>query len=919
MASQKLQNRGSLRFLVCLLGVSLLSLHLVLQVSAEAVTSGSSTWANPSVMAIKQVGQSSTVQSSPVLLDNTDCVSATYRLPTTNSMGMGCFSQTGLGLLESDSGIIIFHGTDEGVPLQTFSTHQVIVPWPNHSGLFILDTVSTGGSYISIYTAPVTVIKDYRNVAQQLTGKQLTASPDRQIKDRFGQRLVINAQSIAFTDDGEWLIAETLMGSFVRVNLIDYTVKPFAPSYSMAGNPAVSKSRLAVARDGDSGAIYNKDNDTFRVYDLANCTPPAANAVAETCPFYDYLPYIKGQIPALQSIRHVRYINERLLSFEAYTSSNNGSVYLLAPEKSIAHQIDYLGLGDSYTSGEGAFDYLDGTDRPENMCHLSIRSYPLLIANDLFSSAGAHSVACSGAVINDVASTSESYKGQVRGALDFKHLREENPVLLNTIYANYTPGFIAQNRFVNKYQPAIITVSVGGDDIGFGKILEQCVGLHISVNRSDNDCFNTYEDRLEILQLINRTSKHWLAMFKQLRSQAPASAIYVIGYPQIALDSGNCALNVHLSKAELEFGTELINHLNEAIMQASKQAEVNFVDISRALNGHRMCETDSSDVAVNGLTAGKDAGIFGINVLGKESYHPNALGQKLIEQAILKQTNNLKQSVSHNETTYQANESILSVKKTGRNLYVRHPATFTNSGTIKKGSMELISAKGALFALKPATSYSVNLDGPDGINIGTINSDNNGDISGQISLPADSVAGSHTLDILGKNQADKDTDITQPIYIPVNTTDADGDGVPNQADSCQFAVNSNVDADYDNIDDACDSVIFSSSSTPGSSVMQSSLRTTTARLGTSSMISAAVMPSTSVQQAIPQHSSTSQKSQQKLKPIAASTNIKPKSSNRIKIKIGWLYWLILAILLWITILLLGQYFERAVDRRLPAA
>src|SRR6185437_3010028 len=110
--------------------------------------------------------------------------------------------------------------------------------------------------------------------------------------------------------------------------------------------------------------------------------------------------------PGLQSVRHVRFLNDGLLSFEAVTSGGGSGSYVLAPTDGITSLTDYIGLGDSYTSGEGAFDYLEGTDTADDMCHLSARSYPLLLTHDLFSAAGGHSVACSGAVISDVGNTS---------------------------------------------------------------------------------------------------------------------------------------------------------------------------------------------------------------------------------------------------------------------------------------------------------------------------------------------------------------------------------------------------------------------------------------------------------------------------------------------------------------------------------
>src|SRR5688572_26905187 len=60
--------------------------------------------------------------------------------------------------------------------------------------------------------------------------------------------------------------------------------------------------------------------------------------------------------------------------------------------------------------------------------------------------------------------------------------------------------------------------------------------------------------------------------------------------------------------------------------------------------GHRLCETKSWDVAINGLTVGDDKTAWlnleqlglhlDIYLTGRESYHPNALGHQLYAKAI---------------------------------------------------------------------------------------------------------------------------------------------------------------------------------------------------------------------------------------------------------------------------------------------
>src|SRR6266404_7242459 len=149
------------------------------------------------------------------------------------------------------------------------------------------------------------------------------------------------------------------------------------------------------------------------------------------------------------------------------------------------HQQDYLALGDSYISGEGAFQYLQGTDTANNQCHLSLISYPLLIGQALNYDAY-HSVACSGATTDDIVNASNTYSGQlVHKAPRQSYSNNE----IDSVLSNFQPGYIDQLDFVKQYQPKVVTVSIGGNDIGFSDRLRSCL--------VSGTCYSTYEDRLE--------------------------------------------------------------------------------------------------------------------------------------------------------------------------------------------------------------------------------------------------------------------------------------------------------------------------------------------------------------------------------------------------------------------------------------
>lgn len=803
---------------VCLVSLSvfLVSAASGTIIRAVPAANSSAAWSRPQATTLKRVGLPDSTQREPNTFSNYDCTAITYHLSDSPAMRTGCFTPTAYGMLDSDSQVVIFNGTDEGVHVLPYSPHELFAPWPDALNLLTVDPAATGGAYINMYEDPVSVMRTVRNALGQVSGKQFTAPPHSPLHALNNQPLIVNPQTLAFSDNGSWLVAETVYGYFVRINLASMEAVPFAGAFNNAVGSSPLNAQVAVSDDGRYVVIGNGSIGSFSVYDLSTCTGNTFSVQTSKCLGHDYWGYLSQQITGLHTIKHLRFVNDNLISFETTSSDPAGpSLYELAPTASIQFPIDYLGLGDSYTSGEGAFNYLPGTDTTDDRCHLSSHSYPLLLSKDIFSLEGGHSVACSGAVINDLSSTADSYKGQVN---DAPSVRKLGPDRLNRIISSYEPGYVPQQMFVKQYTPRVLTVSVGGNDIGFGDLLATCVMPHISRHASDETCYNTYEDREEAVQLVDRTVPRWVNLYRQLKAEDPEGQIYAIGYPEIFDDAGKCGLNVNLSKSELEFADELVAYLNASIQKAAGQAGLTYVDISRALYGHRLCEASGNSIAANGLTAGSDSGILGIGMLGRESYHPNALGQLLIEQAILKQTANLK-SGEATSSPINLEHNLLGAPVSGRQINaVIHDDTITQQ-IVRLENPINVAIDGVSDGLQPDSTYSVRLDGSSMPILGNLRSNDAGDVAGSVSVH--STPGEHVLHITGGGQGDDPIDITEPVYIAAYPNDADGDGLTDTDDSCPFALNSGLDNDKDGIDDVCDGMI-TGSPTPPNTISSSS-------------------------------------------------------------------------------------------------
>jgi hypothetical protein len=259
--------------------------------------------------------------------------------------------------------------------------------------------------------------------------------------------------------------------------------------------------------------------------------------------------------------------------------------------------------------------------------------------------------------------------------------------------------------------------------------------------------------------------------------------LYVLGYPQIALSSGNCGTNVRLNRKELEFAAAIVDYIDRSINLAAQGSGAIYVDVSRALYGHRLCEAKGYDVAMNGLTAGNDFGLAGIGLLGRESYHPNALGQELIEESILRQTHGLSappagtddpdgpgQGSGSDQTS--GGGTLLNAPASGRTVYVLVPDDGMTATSVSHGKRLHIRAAGNRDGLRRDATYTMHLDGPAGTALGTMISDDSGDIEGDVTIPPATTPGGHRIDLTGSNQDGAPVDVTRPLYVtaPGGTT-----------------------------------------------------------------------------------------------------------------------------------------------------
>lgn len=286
----------------------------------------------------------------------------------------------------------------------------------------------------------------------------------------------------------------------------------------------------------------------------------------------------------------------------------------------------HAALGDSYSSGEGATSFYPGTGFPDdhvdagpgNHCHRSRTAW----AFDVGSAHGYDTWldACSGAVINDL-------------------LR----------YNRQNPNEVPQIDNLSATRTKLVTLTVGGNDVGFPDIITSCIYGPAAKGKMDcrDQKFNgRYSNDADVAHALDwlrkgRTSnacqelpgvgsdgkKEYICetapslhdLYLKIAGRvAPNARIIVAGYPQLFGSTftndvpepfcqvgSYAALSFGIQQSDVEWLNEGALCLNNVIASEVRIAQktlaaigskvkLSFASVDGQFSGHRLCDTDTS-------------------------------------------------------------------------------------------------------------------------------------------------------------------------------------------------------------------------------------------------------------------------------------------------------------------------------------
>jgi hypothetical protein len=672
-----------------------------------------------------------------------------------------CAVETDFGFVDP-AGYIQLNGTRVAGKVKQGSSHVTLLPIPDSDSLAHFVYTSSGFKVIF-----------YRNinhlsftVDKQLNGEVSYVLPSNfeYLRDEAGNHLYVRPDTVSLSRNGDWMIVDSQYVATLRVNLADLSVVPFSSpqNYHNGANPQLQS---AVSNDGRYAVLSTKVG-AFEIHDFSTCAEVPSNISGPvTCQRKSLQPAISVQEDGYRRVSQPRFITPDLLRLYAIykpaaVESAIVKKYRLAPAGTAIINSDYLALGDSYASGEGTWGYYPHTDTDQNGCKLSPKSYPYLIGQSLELDEY-NSVACAGAKIDNITT--------------HKQADGEDPVGGGGL----GPGYKSQIEYVDQQNPNVLTIGISGNDIGFSSILIKCI--------QPGTCYDSYEERKELLTTIKQKFTQLESMFQLAKNTAKESTVYAIGYPRLAKNNGNCAVNVPLNRREIRFSNQVINYLNGVIKAAAEKSGVYYVDVSNAFRGHKLCETASERVAVHGATAGRDTPSE-LPIFSGESFHPKKLGHRLFKKKILRKTNYFQAEMPEPINNTQAppitdDMPILRNYVQQTELDNSQIGDLIDESLVVRGESASLYIDGDRFSLRANSRVSIELRSEE-INLGEYETNEDGSLNQTVTIPENTLPGFHTLHVYGENIAGESIDIHQTIYVAHDHDNYDGDAFINSIDRC---------------------------------------------------------------------------------------------------------------------------------------
>jgi GDSL-like lipase/acylhydrolase family protein len=217
----------------------------------------------------------------------------------------------------------------------------------------------------------------------------------------------------------------------------------------------------------------------------------------------------------------------------------------------------YTALGDSYAAGplipNQSLNPLGCLRSDHNYAHLTAAAKGLTLTD----------VSCSGATTNDMTEAQNVEPGP-------------NP-----------PQFNGLNAGTN-----IVSVTIGGNDIGFTEIIESC----ITYNPFSTPCKDKYDPggHDQLAERINNAAPKVAAVLQGIHARSPNARVFVVNYPDILPSGSGCWPTIPLSFGDVPYLHATEERLNAMLATTAATNGATLVDWYTPSIGHDACKGSST-------------------------------------------------------------------------------------------------------------------------------------------------------------------------------------------------------------------------------------------------------------------------------------------------------------------------------------
>ncbi|GIJ79111.1 SGNH/GDSL hydrolase family protein [Micromonospora phaseoli] len=306
-----------------------------------------------------------------------------------------------------------------------------------------------------------------------------------------------------------------------------------------------------------------------------------------------------------------------------------------------------VGMGDSFSSGEGAGEYTRvsdqyGDDRPfKNSCRRNAHGWARQVvltgapdgrslgslSDSLHTNVDFHHIACAGAQTHHVMAT-RTAAGQPAPANAMGNVPRDTS---NGELTQIDQGFLDENT-------TLVMLTIGGNDAGWTDVFGEC-----ALKNCMEPGFTLPGDSQPMTVAVPARFRDKIKLdvrrvVTEIRQRAPNAWIVLAGYPQIFKSGTTYDINplpgvsIGITAEEVDWLNDMARVATTELLYTDIANKINGIDVRADFAGHELGTADTTENWLNGYILGDafrfadDDGEPNDSYFGAGSFHPNANG-----------------------------------------------------------------------------------------------------------------------------------------------------------------------------------------------------------------------------------------------------------------------------------------------------